>query len=155
MIKSCSTTGGNNTRMVLLESSFTGINSNRDWSFSDSVLESIHVINWDISVRYDWTNSLGSWIFAMGFSHCIWVISSRLKRIWHGIGESIVHETTLTSTTACITVNKLLLRKWYRSWIVLDSMSRSNATGRRESPATTTATLVLDWNNSTCGNPIN
>ena len=91
----------------------------------------------------------------MGFSSCIWVISSRLKRIWHGIGESIVHETTLTSTTVCITVNKLLLRKWYRSWIVLDSMSRSNATGRRESPATTTATLVLDWNNSTCGNPIN
>ena len=155
MIKLLSTTGRNNTSMVWLESSITGLNSNRDWSFSNCVFKSIYVINWDISVRCNWTYSLGGWIFAMAFSHCVWVISSRLKWICHRIRKCVVHETTLASTTVCITVNKLLLGKWNSSWIVFDSVSWSNATSCRKSPATTTVTLVLNWNNSTSSDPIN
>jgi len=68
VIECGSAAGGNNTGGVVLESSLTGFNGNRDWTGGKSVLKSRDAVNWDVSVSSDSSGSHGSGVQARSSS---------------------------------------------------------------------------------------
>jgi hypothetical protein len=90
---------------------------------------------------------------AIVFYTNIWVafLTFDSVHLWINIGKS--HESTIASAVPVRAVNHLLLGE-VDEFSSIDEMSTLHGTGDRESPAWSALSLVLDWGNSSGGNPV-
>lgn len=129
------------------------IDSDGDWAVLEGSSESSWVVHGDIGeVRDIGNTTLGA---ARSISTSVWVVRLGLHLGGLGVGESIVHETTIATLVALggRAVNELLLREGVESF-VLEEVSTLHRSGGGESPAGTTLSLVLDWGDGTLSSPV-
>jgi hypothetical protein len=129
------------------------IDSDRDWAVLEGSSESSWVVHGDIGeVRDIGNTTLGA---ARSISTSVWVVRLGLHLGGLGVGESIVHETTIATLVALggRAVNELLLREGVERF-VLEEVSALHRSGGGESPAGTALSLVLDWGDGTLSSPV-
>jgi len=129
------------------------IDSDGDWTVLEGSSESSWVVHGDIGeVRDIGNTTLGA---ARSISTSVWVVRLGLHLGGLGVGESIVHETTIATLVALggRAVNELLLREGVELF-VLEEVSTLHRSGGGESPAGTTLSLVLDWGDGTLSSPV-
>lgn len=116
---------------IKLEENATGINGNGNWTLSDGSLESRWALWGNIGEGFDLDDTTLS--LAGTISTLVWVLGLSLDWGSFGIGESIVHKTTIAThvTLSGGAVNELLLGEGSEG-SGLDLVSTLHGTGGRE-----------------------
>jgi len=141
------------TTEIKLEEDGTGINGDGDWSLSDGSLKSRWALWGNVNEGFDLDGTTLS--SASAISTLVWVLGLGLDWGSFGIGESVVHKTTIAThvTLSGGAVNELLLGEGSES-SGLDLVSTLHGTGGRERPAGTARSLVLNTSDGTLGDPV-
>jgi len=138
VIEVLSTSGGDDTAGVRLESHLIGFDGNGDWSFAGK--GGLHLgggSSGDISESRDGTDTLGFVVFAgrnSSGSGGVWVVGFELEWGRLDVLESVVHESSVTSRVLLGAGDELLLREGFKG-SALDGIGTFNGTGGGESPA--------------------
>jgi hypothetical protein len=165
VIQACSTAsiGGDDTLFVELEDTFTGINGNSQRVSLELLLDIVDTVS-DLAIPGYLADSFRGFVSALSFStgstRSVWVISIshdtllflELPGVAHPAATAApepviftVEHLLIEAVVSQSTVNKLLLRKALRCVAsILGNVTFKCRVGG-ESPAGTTATLLLDW----------
>mmetsp|Transcript_73221 Transcript_73221/g.101566 ORF Transcript_73221/g.101566 Transcript_73221/m.101566 type:complete len:292 (+) Transcript_73221:161-1036(+) len=151
-------TGGENTRMVGLESASIGLNGDGERSLVKSRLHLAGVVGGDKFVVTGTNDSLGRVVGARTIFAGVSVVRLELELVRLGVLESVLLETTVATVVTPLetggAVNELLLGE-RDELSSSEEVSTLKGTGGGESPAGTALTLILDTSNGTLVSPVN
>jgi len=134
VIKSSTTTSGEDTRLVELERGLISFDGNRDRSVNQSSLELIRALGGDERVaRVDLISLLGV-ITALAILSSVGIVRFSFETVGGSVFHSLVHPTTLASVISGVTVEDLLFRE-REELTSLDEVETFEGTSGRERPA--------------------
>jgi len=154
VIKSSTTTSGEDTGLVELEGRLISFDGNRDGSVNQSSLELISALGGDEFVTSVDLISLLGVITALAISSSVGIVRFSFETVGGSVFHSLVHPTTLASVISGVAIKDLLFRE-REELTSLDEVETFESTGGRERPARAALSLILDGGNSTLVSPIN
>lgn len=155
MVKLCSASGRvQDTWGILLKDSFISFNSDWDWLFCNCSHQLRSRFSWNSCVTLSFNLST---VFAclarlgLGSVNVIWF---KILSVESSISEGTWLPSSVTSSTCCYAINKLLFGKRKECSGFNEVFSFNGSCGWK-SPAWTTLTLVFNWVNSSLSSPVN